>query len=239
MKRAVLLASFIVVIILTSHCVNCASVPELNKQIRSNANQMEDQVQTSRKIISSDQLQYLSQAVVLLNDYKQLVLDEKEQLLAVTQTASAECLEALPKPLHSILKTADWSIEMCIGHMAVYGGGDIVEETERQINEFNGIASRFPISAVQDLFLTTEWNTADGLAAMKDVLRQRMQFWDNVSTMEMFRIKSHVTDRLQSMAANDWPLCVNYGQREVQKLFAEAKEHLEECARGGQLMKNY
>lgn len=206
-----------------------SKVSELIKQIRGDTEQKQVQVQTTREALSNHQWQYFTEAVVQVNAYQQFVLDEQDKFLSAATSASTDCLESLPKPLYSILKSGDWNIEMCIGHMAVYGGM-LTDDTEAQLSGFNGIASQYPISAVKDLF-QSDWASEAGLVAMQDQLLAKMQLWDNVTTMDMHELKKRVVEQFQYMAANDWTLCVNYGRNEVKKLFDQAFGHFEGCAR--------
>lgn len=204
-------------------------VSELKKEIRDNTAQMEVQVQKSRETLSSYQWEHFSGAVVLVNDYQKFVQAEEEHFIAVSSSASTECLDSLPKPLYSIRLSADYNIGLCIGHMAIYGNM-LVDDTEGEISVYNAIASQFPTSAMRDYFLS-DWASEAGVEATREQLVEKMQHWDNVSTMEMFDLKKRALDYLEYTLQDAWTVCVNYGRSEVKKLFEQALNHIEGCAK--------
>lgn len=217
--------------VLLAQSTATTQVPDIVNQIRVNAQQKVAQVHTNHAIVSDYKWKYFSEAVQLVDSYHRFVRVEQEKFTAVSSAASAACLDSLPKPLYSILYSADWAIEMCIGHMVVYGE-TLVEDTEGQLSGFNGIASQSPITSIREFFELYNWNSEAGVEAMHEILLERMKTWDNVSVIELFELKRRIQEEFQMMASNDWPLCVNYGKREVEKLFAEAAKHIGECEEG-------
>lgn len=229
-KMQELLSTLFSVVLLA--CIGqCLSfqVSELKKQIRDNTEQKEVQVQKSRETLSSYHWEHFSEAVVLVNDYQKFVQAEEEQFITVSSYASTECLESLPKPLYSIRLSADYNIGLCIGHMAVYGNM-LVDDTEGEISVYNGIASQFPTSAMKEYFMS-DWASEAGVQATHELLIEKMQHWDNVSTMEMFDLKKRALDDLEFILQDAWTVCVNYGRKEVKKLFDQALNHIEGCAK--------
>lgn len=220
---------FLVVLLACSGQSLSFQVSELKKEIRDNTAQMEVQVQKSRETLSSYQWEHFSEAVVLVNDYQKFVQAEEEHFIAVSSSASTECLDSLPKPLYSIRLSADYNIGLCIGHMAIYGNM-LVDDTEGEISVYNGIASQFPTSAMRDYFLS-DWASEAGVEATREQLVEKMQHWDNVSTMEMFDLKKRALDYLEYTLHDAWTVCVNYGRSEVKKLFDQALNHIEGCAK--------
>lgn len=238
MKELVSGCLLLLLSVLLTQSTATAQVPEIINQIRVNAQQKLAQVHTNRATVSDCKWKYFSEAVQLVDSYHQFVREEQEKFAAASSAASAACLDSLPKPLYSILHSADWAIEMCIGHMAVYGES-LVEDTEGQLNGFNGIASQSPITSIREFFELYNWNSGAGVDAMHEILLERMKTWDNVSVIELFELKRRIQEQFQMMASNDWPLCVNYGKREVEKLFAEAVKHIEECEEGSGWMSDW
>lgn len=208
---------------------NCASlgVAELMDHIRTNTVQKETQVMATRKALTGYEWLHFSEGVKMVDGYQRFVLGVKEKLITASNSAPQHCVESLPKPINSLLRTADWDIEMCIGHMAVYGER-LVEDSESEVQGFNEIASRHPINANRDFFLT-DWNSGAGVEATQHLQQTQMQQWDNISSVDLFELKKRVEDTFRSMAAHEWPLCVNYGEIEVERLFNEAISHLQEC----------
>lgn len=202
---------------------NSSDVAELTDLIRKSSEQMEWQVQVARENISTSQWLSFNEAVVLVNNYQQLVVDALDSL----HDGDVECLDSMPKPVHSILTSADWNIEMCIGHMVVYGSSN-VEEAEGQLRRYEENVSGFPITAIKDFFLS-DWSAADGVDAMIDVLRKRMQNWDNVHAIEIYDLKQRVGEQMKYIANKEWTLCANYGWKETKKLFEQAMEYVEDC----------
>lgn len=205
------------------------NVTELIDHIRQNAEQKNVQVQEARDYVSVYQWFSFNQAVELVNNYQRFVVEEQEKFNALASATGDEaCLESLPKPLYSILKSADWNIEMCIGHMAVYGGMQ-VDDVEGQLNGFNGNASLYPLNAVKDYFLIPDWSSEAGIQAMIELLTDRMRHWDNVDAVNLFNLKNSARHQIQSMVNYEWTLCVNHGQNEIKKSFDAATHHLETC----------
>lgn len=217
-----------VTILAANYSVAGPQVKELIEEIRGNVKQMNTQVQTTREGISDYQMQSFSEALILVDNYKQFVLKELEEFLAISSNSSPACLESLPKPLYSIITEANWGIETCIGHMSFYGTM-YVEDFEKQLNIFHQIASQHPISALMDLF-SLEWNTEAGLQDMHEILQKRMENWDNVTAIELLDLKRRVQAEFQEMVEKNWPVCSNYGQKQVEKMFNDAINHLEGCA---------
>lgn len=199
-------------------------VVKLTDLILQSSQQMEWQVQVARENISTTQWLIFNEAVALVDNYQQSVVAALDVLLL---DADEKCLESLPKPVHSILISADWNIEMCIGHMVVYGSLH-VEEAEGQLRRYEENVSVFPITAIKEFFLS-DWSAADGVDAMVDVLQKRMQNWDNVSAIELYDLKKRVQDQLKYISANEWTLCANYGWKETKKLFDQAMQFVEDC----------
>lgn len=207
------------------------NVTELIGHIRQNTWQKQIQVQEARDFVSVYQWFSFNQAVVLVDNYQRFVIQEQEKFRALKEEVSNEgCLESLPKPLYSILKAADWNIEMCIGHIAIYGRMH-VEDFEGQLNRFHGNASLYPFDAIKDYFLSPDWASEEGIQAMIELLTDRMRHWDNVDAVNLFNLKTNARQHIQSMVNYEWTLCINHGQNEVKKHFDAAIDHLRTCGK--------
>lgn len=211
------------------HSGNSLNATELSDLISDHVEQMRSQVHANRGPISESTRDAFKGAVQLVDGYQKFVFAEYEKLKVLLDKAKMKCIESLPKSEYAILKAADWSIEMCIGHMSVYGMLHS-EEAEMKLQSFDLHVSQYPIQAIKDYFLSDDWPTEDGVEAIIDLLMQRMLHWDNVQAVDLFQLRNAAKEEFATLSSS-WTVCVNYGRGEMKKLFEEAAEHIEECGK--------
>lgn len=223
--RKISLQSFVIFLLAIAGANS--SVSDLNQLVRQSTNQILSQVKVARNSVSGSQYEAFNFAVTIVEGYWRYVLDTAKE---ITSLADEECLQTLPKPVYSILRTADWHMGMCVGHMAVYGG-QMVHDAEAEVRRFEDPINLLSIQSTKEFFLSDNWADAEGAQAAIDSLTRRMQNWDNVESVHLYDFKLG-TQQDMSQISHEWALCGNHQHMEMQKMFDQARQHIEKECKG-------